>query len=198
MAEKVLFVFDAQGIGAHGESFAVGYAVYNQESNSVLKSGYFACKPEAAAGEQSDHLWVEENVAPWLPTPSQETPEQVRVEFWKVYKAVTENEDWDVSIWVDCGFPTEPSFLRDCIVEAQHFAPTMSFWADYGSKELADRPSNPKILHEIATVRYILGLDPLPTYDLPKEKRYSPEQRCLCVAPLLNSWLKEISKTSVR
>lgn len=68
-------VFDVESIGLHGEGFAVGYVVV-QEDGKMLEEGVFSCRPDKAQGSEGDREWVAQNV-PVLPCKEVE-PSEVR------------------------------------------------------------------------------------------------------------------------
>lgn len=102
-------VFDVESIGLHGEGFAVGWVIID-ESLKEYESGYLACPAEVARGTHEDFLWVQENVLPHLPEPTEISPNRVRQKFWDKWLEVKDS----VSLFADCGWPVEDNFLSAC------------------------------------------------------------------------------------
>jgi hypothetical protein len=143
-------VFDVESIGLHGEAFAVGYVILNDEGTNV-REGIFACDPKNARGTKESHEWVAENV-PALPVDCESTGE-MRLAFWALYQ-IMKRTYGDLLLWADCAWPVEARFLISCVE--------------------MDLPANewngPYPLHEIATLALARGLDPIGTFDrLPDE-----------------------------
>lgn len=73
-------VFDVESNGLHGEGFAVGWVIVDDEGQ-VIKSGYEACEPRGPIDP-----WVKENVLPSLPIATQPNVETVRALFWAAWE----------------------------------------------------------------------------------------------------------------
>jgi hypothetical protein len=134
-------VFDVEGIGLHGEGFAVGWVVVDGDGNE-LGSGIEACDPGEAIGHPGDAAWVAANIPPIART--RHTPFDVRGAFWRCWMA--EKEQGAVLV-ADCAWPVEARFLAACVDDFRR----VRAW------------DGPYPLHEVATMRLAAGLDPLAT-----------------------------------
>ncbi len=145
---QLYFVFDVESVGLHGEGFAVGVVVVDEEGKEVLATR-LACEPAFARGDKEGALWVQENL-PNLPC-DYTCPRDVRDSFWSLWWDYRNKGALMVS---DCGWPVEANFLRECI---------------------ADDPDNrkwegPYPLHDLCTALLLTGRDPLGNYErLPSE-----------------------------
>lgn len=135
-------VMDVESVGLHGEAFAVGYVVIDEMGEEV-GGALYACSPAAARGTVSGCNWVTENV-PYLASDCS-SPAEVRAKFWDDFKFW--NEEGDLEVWADCGWPVEARFLIACIEDDHR-------WREW---------SGPYPLHEIASVLLAAGIDPLGT-----------------------------------
>lgn len=112
MAPKLYMVFDVESVGLHGEGFAVGYAVI--ENETVIDAACYVAPLETAAGDDEGRAWVTEHVLPHLPEPNRRNPQGVRTGFW------TDWMDWKEQgaiLVTDCGWPVEANFLSACIAD---------------------------------------------------------------------------------
>lgn len=137
-------VMDVESVGLHGEAFAVGYVVIDEMGEEV-GGALYACSPAAARGTVVSHTWVAENI-PHLGDECS-SPAEVRAKFWEDFKFW--NEDNDLEVWADCGWPVEARFLIACIEDDHR-------WREW---------SGPYLLHEIASVMLAAKKDPLGTYE---------------------------------
>lgn len=151
-------VFDVESIGLHGEAFAVGYVVM-EDDGEIIDVGSYSCPPDAARGNAESREWVKANIPPLHPT--HETPADIRRVFWSAYRTY---KSYPATLWADCAWPVEARFLIACIED------------DHANREWA----GPYPLHEIATLALARGIDPLATYErLPDEL---PQHNPLCDA----------------
>jgi hypothetical protein len=151
---KLKMIFDVESVGLHGEGFAVGWVI--TENDREIDSGYASCDHTwAYEGATGDRDWIKENVVPHLPPAtimkgSDEShytaPAKVRKTFW------TEWLKWKAkgaTLWADCAWPVEAKFLLECVED---------------DKELRNW-EGPYPLCEISTVLICASLDPLAKYD---------------------------------
>jgi hypothetical protein len=149
-------VFDVESIGLHGEGFAVGYVVIEEDEET--DSGYYHCMPGMALGRDEGREWIEKNVRPIL-------EEYVTVR-WSIRSADTKIvrklfwDKWEywkaqgARLAADVPWPVEVNFLSACIADD----PITRNW------------QGPYPLLDIASIRIGIGLDPLGTEErLPDE-----------------------------
>lgn len=144
---ETYFVFDVESVGLHGEGFAVGWVIVSKDG-LTFEQGCAACPPENARGSEADRAWIKGNI-PTLLT-HYKTPKEIRSEFWFVWTR------WksDALMFADCAWPVEARFLAQCVEDD----PDNRTW------------EGPYPLHDIATVLFCNGVDPLLTFDrLPNE-----------------------------
>ncbi|HEY9598498.1 MAG TPA: hypothetical protein V6D33_12590 [Cyanophyceae cyanobacterium] len=168
---NLFMVFDVESVGLHGEGFAVAYVVIDKEK-TIRDRGLFHCNYELAlAASSEDKLWVEQNVLPYLPEPDPDlTPRDIRFRFFEKWLYWREQ---GATLWADCGWPVEGRFLANCVSDNL----PINYW------------SGPYPLQEIATVRTMIGRDPIEPYELSEEQRHNPLAECEYIAPLLVDWL---------
>lgn len=150
----IYFCFDVESVGLYGEGFAVGYCVSDGEKE--IESGIFNCPLHTAKGNTEDNNWVRKNVVPHLPEPNCEYPEEVRYKFWEVLQRYKEEEEYKegLVVLVDCGYPVEYRFLKDCVL----VSPETRKW------------EVPYPIHEVGTALLLTGQNPLENYErLPNE-----------------------------
>lgn len=145
-------VIDVESIGLHGEGFAVGFVVVDQDG---LRHGVgmYACAPEMADGPDDGRAWIAENCSPLDANCT--SPHEVRYRFW---------QDWlhwkgrGALMVADCGWPVEARFLAACV------------------DDHSDRTwTGPYPLHELASFMVAAGLDPMASYErLPDEPQHDP------------------------
>lgn len=136
------FVFDVESIGLHGEGFAVAGGVY-LANGAAQWEFHLACPPCKAEGLLNDREWVNKNV-PFMDVTHRDTF-GVRMSFWEKWvKAKSEGAE----MAAECLWPVEARFLHDCITD--------------DAQRLADAPYP---FHEIASVMFAAGMNPLATYD---------------------------------
>lgn len=140
---SLYLVFDVESIGLHGEGFAVGYIVVNQEGNK-FEEGLFACDPSKASGTIEDRRWVSDHVA--IKEFNYREPYEVRQEFWRLWK------DWKAkgaTLVADCPWPVEARFLNQCIDDHGLLGRNNLNW------------DGPYPLIDVGSVRLGAGLDPI-------------------------------------
>jgi hypothetical protein len=146
-------VFDVESIGLHGEGWAVGLVVVNDDGE-IIDPACFACPPEAAAGGEDGRQWVRNHVPPLYT--AYETPREVRTAFWDRWRAYRGAGHVLVA---DCGWPVEARFLAACVDDD----PESRAW------------QGPYPLHELASFMLAAGLDPLaPSERLADEPEHDP------------------------
>lgn len=151
LAPQYRFVFDVESIGLHGEGFAVAGGIYAADGLAVREFAYH-CDPSAAIGSAEDRQWVRENVTISERSALCPSPVAVRDAFWRVWSDA--KAGYDVTMFVECGWPVEARFLAACIEDA----PDERNW------------DGPYPLHEIASVMLAAGMNPMGTYTrLPNE-----------------------------
>lgn len=136
-------VFDVESIGLHGEGFAVGYVVIDEDGFEV-EAGLRSVEADCARGNGFDRRWVHNNIPP-LHDDFAGDLVALRRWFWGAWRK------WATKacLWVDCGWPVEAHFLAQCVED-----------------QLDERGSTgPYPLHEIATAAALAGCDPLATQD---------------------------------
>lgn len=108
---KLFFVFDVESVGLHGEGYAYGFVVVNQDGTE-LDAGRCSCDPNNAWGDASGRHWIAQN-CPELFV-SEPDPSSVRRRFadewseWSKYGAI---------MVADCPWPVEARFLTECVRE---------------------------------------------------------------------------------
>ncbi len=141
MKQRGWFVFDVESVGLHGEGFAVGYVVLDAEFQ-VVESGMFACDRTHARGSQSGHEWCAKNIPPLTITHT--SARAVRTAFFERWLAWKETS----TLVAECGWPVEARFLAQCIDDHP------------GAREW----SGPYPMHELATLMFVAGMDPMATW----------------------------------
>jgi hypothetical protein len=136
------FVFDVESIGLHGEGWAVGWVVIDEDGKEC-ESGCLACPPEAAEGDEDGRKWVMANIPPI--TPNVPMPVFLRESFWEAWERA--RATWNAQMVTDCGWPVEARFLAACVDDD----PINRRW------------KGPYPLLDVASVRLAAGLDPLGT-----------------------------------
>lgn len=136
-------VFDVESVGLHGEGFAYGMVVIDQ-NGKLIWEGHGACHPSNAKGSQSSREWVDLNVP--LLEYNCVSPRAVRDAFWKDYQHWKQE---GATLIADCGWPVEARFLIACIEDN---LPEREWQGAYP-------------FHEIATLLQYKGIDPLKKFD---------------------------------
>jgi hypothetical protein len=136
-------VMDVEAVGLYGDGFAVGWVVVDDRTGKTVDSGRLATSSwQAYAHSDADRRWVARNVPPLAM--NCETLADMRTAFWKAWERHRAD---GALLWADCGFPVETTFLEMCV-------------EGFPSKRTA---SAPYPLHEIATLRMAVGLEPTGT-----------------------------------
>lgn len=144
---KVFFVFDVESVGLHGEGYAVAGGVYFEDGTVDKDSEFiFACPPETAKGEDSDRVWIAENVP--LMEGHYPSPSAMRWAFWVHWSTYKEKYP-SLVMAAECAWPVEANFLSACVSDE----PKVRNW------------EGPYPLHEIASFLVAAGMDPMATYD---------------------------------
>jgi hypothetical protein len=147
---SLFMVFDVESVGLHGEGYAVGWKVVDQDGKHVAGAQY-ACDPDRAKGDEASREWLSKNV----PVPrlgyNCPSPRAVRDEFWRAWEYAKKQ---GATLAADVPWPVEANFLSQCISDE----PEQRSWA------------GPYPLLDVASVRLAAGLDPLATVErLPGE-----------------------------
>lgn len=142
-------VFDVESIGLHGEAYAVGWVVVDGTGRE-MRAGMDACDPDETNGATADRAWVKANCPPL--EVSCDSPFAVRQAFWREW---SDEANKGAVLVADCAWPVEARFLAACIDDF----PESRRWA------------GPYPLHDVASVRFAAGFDPLATMGrLPTEE----------------------------
>lgn len=147
----IYMVFDVESIGLHGEGFAVGWVVVQQDGVE-LDWGRLACDPNAAAGAHEGRVWIANNVPTILPTHN--TPRAIRETFWGWWQAWKKR---GAILAADVAWPVEARFLAACVDDDPE---TRSGQGPYP-------------LVDISSVRLAAGFDP--TDAEPRQRDELPE-----------------------
>lgn len=143
-------VFDVESVGLHGEGFAVGYVVLDRTGIELAHGAYWT-DPDGAQGTDEGRAWVYANWYLPMGLPSADTTYDLRRLFWQVW------QQWKAKgaiLVADCAWPVEARFLAACVDDD----PAAREW------------QGPYPLHDVATARLLVGLDPLATVPrLPSE-----------------------------
>lgn len=137
------FVFDVESIGLHGEPFAVGWVVVDNEGTE-LSNGCFSVPPGIVSGDAEDRKWCSENL-PELDF-THTTLEEMLRDFWAVWKQFKTDEGMMLA---ECGWPVEAKFLAMCV----------------GVGFPASKWEGPYPFHEIASFMVAAGMDPMSNYE---------------------------------
>ncbi len=142
-----LLSFDAESNGLHGEAFAIGAVVLSPDGSDV-ETFYARCP---IVGDVDP--WVRDNVLPALADAPEThaTPREMRDAFW--YWLLARKKE--CLVVVDCGWPVEAGLLSACV-------------SDFPARAFA----GPYPLHEVASLLFAAGLDPMASY---AERVLSPE-----------------------
>lgn len=168
------FVFDVESIGLHGEPFAVGWVVVDN-GGTELSRGVFSTFPGIVSGLPDDREWCEKNI-PEIPV-THATLEELLKDFSEVWKL---EKSEGALMFAECGWPVEAKFMSMCI----------------GVNYPESKWDGPYPFHEIASIMWAAGMDPLSNYDrtaneLPK---HDPLADCRQSARLLIEALNKIKK----
>ena len=162
MPPSLYFVFDVESAGLHGEGFAFGYVVVNQDGFVLEDIGTVFC-PLPSCGDE-DKAWLDENVMPHLQVgvfqrqPSTYYLRRVFWERWHKWKSQ------GAQMVTDCGYPVEANFLSACIAD-----------------DSANRAWNgPYPLLDLSSVLLAAGRDPVGTFE--RQPRELPAHNPLCDA----------------
>jgi hypothetical protein len=107
--KKNILMFDVESTSLHGEGFAVGAVVYD-ENNIIIDT--FALMSTDVAEKANE--WVKENVLPHLnKMPKCKTGLELRDAFYGFYLKHKNT----CEIWSDCNFPVETNFLSAVVAD---------------------------------------------------------------------------------
>lgn len=170
-------VFDVESIGLHGEGFAAGYVVIDENGNEK-QSGFCACDPKYATGRGVNHDWIRKNI----PEMHYATGDVVYLRRW-FWHAWRQWQNMGATLWADCAWPVEARFLAQCVDDQVN-----ERWV-----------VGPYPLHEIATLALATGHDPLATNErLPHElPAHDPLNDARQSARLLLQYLGELQSARV-
>ena len=102
----MVFSFDCESIGLHGETFSVGWVVVH--NGYELTCGHFTVPRSYVLGDQSDREWVDNNVPVFVPT--HKSIVSLREDFWALLQTFK-----GATILTDCPWPVEANFLTACV-----------------------------------------------------------------------------------
>lgn len=143
----IAFVFDVESIGLHGEPYAVGWTVV--ENQKEIDSECLSVNPNIVSGTDDDRAWCDENIPSISVT--HVTLESLLKDFWTAWLF------WKgkgAIMFAECAWPVEAKFLSMCV----HI--------DYPEQKW----SGPYPLHDIASVMLAKGMDPMATYNRTSEE----------------------------
>lgn len=140
------FIFDVESVGLHGEAFAVAGGLYSPEGECLREFAYH-CDPALAKGTDDDRKWVMDNVTIHPSSIEQANPFLVRERFWNDWMHVKFAAK--AQMFVECGWPVEAAFMEACI-------------KDHSASRNWDGPYP---MHEISSVMFASGMDPMATYE---------------------------------
>ena len=173
-------VFDVESIGLHGEGFAVGFVVIDEDGTRI-DQGLIACPKDWASGTWFDHDWVSANVTTEVPDGFPlygiaQSPKDVRDAFWEQW---TRWKAEGSTLWADCAWPVEARFLLACIEDDK---------AHRGWE-------GPYPLHEIASLMMLDGWNPTDPQDREpdEEPAHNPLMDARQSARLLAYLLKKLT-----
>lgn len=151
-------VFDVESVGLHGEGFAVGWVVLDENDVEESCALVFADARRSAQGVPGDREWIDANVVPTLQDADGEhvtlfeNPYGVRETFWAAYQAL--KATGSVELWADCPWPVEANFLSACV----------------SNKPVERNWQGPYPLLDVGVVMRCAGTDPMATHPrLPSE-----------------------------
>lgn len=139
---KPFFVLDVESIGLHGEPYAVAWVVVSE--GTELDFGRIAIPSELAHGEEDDRTWCAENVPAIQATHM--SMKAMLVDFWSQWMKWKKQ---GALMFAECGWPVEAKFLSMCV--GAHYP--KSKW------------DGPYPFHEIASIMFAAGMDPMEKYD---------------------------------
>lgn len=151
-------VFDVESVGLHGEGYAVGFVVVDDEGNTH-DEGLYSCNPNVAAGNQEGYKWIEKH-APPLPE-THKAPWLVRAAFWRKW---CEWRNQGAILVADCAWPVEARFLHACV----------------GDDLYSRGYSGPYPLHDLASMLLAKGFDPVKSHS--RHANETPEHNPLADA----------------
>lgn len=135
-------VFDVESAGLHGEGFAVGFVVLDEQGKVHEEMLLVAPISSTSTINLDTILWLQQNV-PQMPIGYKLT-EEMRWRFWEEWEKWREK---GATLWADCCWPVEANFLTQCIFD------------DFANR----KQSGPYPLCDIATLAIACGVDPTAT-----------------------------------
>lgn len=141
----MIFVFDCESIGLHGETYAVAGGLYRVAGAIPMPVEEFcyAINPTDAEGQPEDRAWVAANVPPIEVTHTD--GRLLRDAFWGHWRKA---HDQGALIYVECGWPVEARFLSSCV-----------------ERDASRTWDGPYPLHEVASFMAAAGMDPMKRYE---------------------------------
>lgn len=160
---KLIFAFDVESIGLHGEGFAVGGGLYDiSDGLKTVREFLFSCPRINASGTSQDRKWVDDNIGPFNVTHI--TPQEIRKAFWLEWLRSITVQGSKVTMFADCCYPVETNFLRACVED-----------------NYEERIGNgPYPLLDLSGLLIAVGLDPLANYE--RNPNELPKHNPLCDA----------------
>jgi hypothetical protein len=136
---QLYMVIDVESVGLHGEGFAVGWVVID-EDGKTHEEGIESCRPSLCFGSQGNHAWIRNDVPSIVA--NHQTSRSMRDKFWNRWIR------WKIKgakMVADCGWPVEARFLCQCIDDEREMrewdGPYPLLELSTGSPEdMADRP----------------------------------------------------------
>jgi hypothetical protein len=107
---KTYFVFDVESVGLHGEGFAVGIVVINEDQEILCEYLLVCPMPHAKRISDHDAEWCRSNIPPMIAT--HVWPRAIRAEFMRIWSNWKED---GATMVADCNWPVEARFLNQCV-----------------------------------------------------------------------------------
>lgn len=137
---RYFMVFDVESAGLHGEGFAAGFVVVDEQGK--VHEEMLLVAPVPSIIDLDTILWIQQNV-PQMPT-GYKLAEEMRWRFWGEWEKWQEK---GATLWADCCWPVETNFLTECIFD------------DFANR----KQKGPYPLCDIATLAVACGIDPTAT-----------------------------------
>jgi hypothetical protein len=170
-----VFVFDVESVGLHGEGFAVAGGVY--VDGAAQSEFRFCCPPGEAEGSDEDRKWIDANVPAMEIT--HRGPASVRDAFWTEWEKAKARHP-KIVMAGECIWPVEAGFVAACVCQ-----------------KLDERKwSGPYPFHEISSVMFAAGMDPMAAYVREESEKpaHEPLADARLSARLLATALRKLAK----
>lgn len=177
---KLYMVFDVESAGLHGEGFAVGYVVVDE--NGAELDADIAATQQIPSCSEENRQWLESNVLPSLANADgtdDASTRWVRNWFWWRWQGW---KDKGAQLVTDCGWPVEANFLSACVRE----------------NKIEREWGGPYPLLDLSSILLAAGKDPVGTFErLPNElPAHNPLNDARQSARVLTETLKELRRDS--